>query len=146
MFNSILVVCVGNICRSPVGERLLRQALPALDVTSAGIQALVGKPADKTASEVAATHGLSLHGHEARQFTPDLGKAHDLILVMEPGHKREIARVAPQLAGRVMLFDKWTGDTGIADPYLRSKEFHEKTFAALSEAALAWARRLAPKE
>ena len=146
MFNSILVVCVGNICRSPVGERLLRQALPALEVTSAGIQALVGKPADKAASKVAAEHGLSLHGHEARQFTPDLGKAHDLILLTEPGHKREIARVAPQLAGRVMLFDKWTGDRGIADPYLRSREFHEKTFAALSEAALAWARRLAPKE
>jgi len=65
---------------------------------------------------------------------------------MEPGHKREIARVAPQLAGRVMLFDKWTGDKGIADPYLRSKEFHERTFAALSDAAQGWAGRLAPKE
>jgi protein-tyrosine phosphatase len=146
MFNTILVVCVGNICRSPVGERLLRQALPELEVTSAGIQALVGKPADKTASEVAAAHGLSLHGHSARQFTAALGAGHDLILVMEPGHKREISRMAPQLAGRVMLFDKWTGEKGIADPYLRSTEFHEKTFAALSDAAQAWARRLAPKE
>lgn len=146
MFNSILVVCVGNICRSPVGERLLRQLLPELEVTSAGIHALVGKPADKTASEVAAEHGLSLHGHEARQFTAHLGAAHDLILVMEQGHKREIARVAPQLAGRVMLFDKWSGERGIADPYLRSKDYHERTFAALSEAAQGWATRLAPKE
>lgn len=146
MFKAILVVCVGNICRSPVGERLLRQALPELEVSSAGIQALVGKPADQAASKVAAEHGLSLHGHEARQFTAHLGAAHDLILVMEPGHKREIARVAPQLAGRVMLFDKWTGDKGIADPYLRSRDFHEKTFAALSEAAAAWARRLGPTE
>ena len=146
MFNSVLVVCVGNICRSPVGERLLRQALPELDVTSAGIQALVGKPADKTASQVAAAHGLSLHGHEARQFTPALGTAHDLILVMEPGHKREIARIAQHLAGRVMLYDKWTSNSGIADPYLRSVEFHEKTFAALSEAAQGWADRLAPRE
>jgi protein-tyrosine phosphatase len=146
MFNSILVVCVGNICRSPVGERLLRQALPELEVTSAGINALVGKPADKTASEIAAMHDLSLHGHQARQFTAAIGASHDLILVMEQGHKREIARVAPQLAGRVMLFDKWTGDKGIADPYLRSKDFHEKTFAALSDAAQGWARRLAPKE
>jgi protein-tyrosine phosphatase len=54
--------------------------------------------------------------------------------------------MAPQLAGRVMLFDKWTGEIGIADPYLRPIEFHEKTFTALSEAAEAWARRLAPKE
>lgn len=146
MFNSILVVCVGNICRSPVGERLLRQLLPELEVTSAGIQALVGKPADKTASEVAAAHGLSLHGHEARQFSATMGAAHDLILVMEQGHKREIARVAPQLAGRVMLFDKWTGERGISDPYLRTKDYHERTFASLSEAAQGWAKRLAPKE
>lgn len=146
MFKSILVVCVGNICRSPVGERLLRQALPEIDVSSAGINALVGKPADKTASAVAAENNLSLHGHTARQFTAALGAEHDLILVMEPGHKREIARAAPQLAGRVMLFDRWTKNEGIADPYLRSKDIHEKTFAALSDAALAWARLLAPKE
>ncbi len=146
MFNSVLVVCVGNICRSPLGERLLRQALPDLEVTSAGINALVGKPADRTASKVAAAHGLSLHGHRARQFTSEIGTAHDLILVMEPGHKREIYRIAQHLDGRVMLFDKWTGDSGIADPYLRSVEFHEKTYAAIDAAAQAWAARLAPRE
>ena len=146
MFNSVLVVCVGNICRSPLGERLLRQALPELEVTSAGINALVGKPAAKTASQVAAAHGLSLHGHRARQFSSEIGTAHDLILVMEPGHKREVARIAQHLAGRVMLFDKWTGDRGIADPYLKPHKFHEKTYQAISEAAQAWAVRLAPKE
>ncbi|MFA9231998.1 MAG: protein tyrosine phosphatase, partial [Microgenomates group bacterium] len=46
MFNSILVVCVGNICRSPVGERVLQAALPNLIVSSAGVAALVGNPAD----------------------------------------------------------------------------------------------------
>ena len=146
MFSSVLVVCVGNICRSPLGERLLRQALPELNVSSAGIEALVGKPADATASAVAAAHGLSLHGHVAQQFTPRLGNAHDLILVMEPGHKREIARIAQHLTGRVMLFDKWTSNRGIADPYLKPHKFHEKTYQAISEAAQAWADRLAPKE
>ncbi|MFU8862294.1 MAG: low molecular weight phosphotyrosine protein phosphatase [Rhodobacterales bacterium] len=146
MFNSVLVVCVGNICRSPLGERLLRQALPDLEVTSAGINALVGKPADKTTSKVAAEHGLSLHGHVARQFTADIGVAHDLILVMEPGHKREIARVAHHLDGRVMLFDKWTTERGIADPYLKPIEFHETIYTAISAAAHEWAKRLAPRE
>ena len=42
MFNSILVVCVGNICRSPTGERLLQQLLPEKEITSAGVGALVG--------------------------------------------------------------------------------------------------------
>ena len=43
MFNKILVVCVGNICRSPTAERLLKNYQPALTVDSAGLGALVGK-------------------------------------------------------------------------------------------------------
>ena len=47
MFEKILVVCVGNICRSPTGERLLRERLPGRDIRSAGVSALVDKPADQ---------------------------------------------------------------------------------------------------
>ncbi|MCI4181712.1 protein tyrosine phosphatase, partial [Dickeya dianthicola] len=45
MFNSILVICEGNICRSPTGERLLQQVLPGKTVVSAGWRAMAGKPA-----------------------------------------------------------------------------------------------------
>ncbi|HII0070531.1 TPA: protein tyrosine phosphatase, partial [Klebsiella variicola] len=41
MFNSILVVCTGNICRSPIGERILKQLLPTMQVDSAGTAALI---------------------------------------------------------------------------------------------------------
>ena len=54
MFNNILVVCVGNICRSPTAERLLQRYHPELKVESAGLGALVGKGADPTAISVAA--------------------------------------------------------------------------------------------
>ena len=140
--HKILVVCVGNICRSPLGERLLQQALPDIEISSAGLGALVGKPADTLATEVAANKGVSLDGHSARQFTPDLASGQDLILVMEPGHKHEIARISPHLSGRVMLFDQFTGAKGIADPYRRSKEFHELVFQQVSAASVAWAARL----
>jgi protein-tyrosine phosphatase len=142
MFRTILVVCVGNICRSPVGERLLAAGLPDLSVSSAGLGALVGHAADETAQEVAQAHGLSLEGHVARQFSVDLGQAQDLILVMEPGHKREIIRIAPHLSGKTMLFDQWTGGAGIADPYRRSREFHEHVFESISKAAETWISRL----
>ena len=59
MFNKILVVCVGNICRSPTGERLLKNYQPALTVDSAGLGALVGKGADERAANVALDHTLS---------------------------------------------------------------------------------------
>lgn len=149
MFHSVLVTCVGNICRSPLGERLLTVRLAergsAITVASAGIAALAGHGADETASEVAVAHGISLEGHIARQFTREIGLAHDLILVMEPGHRREIARAAPDLSGRVMLFDHWRGGKGIADPYQRSRAFHEEVFAQIDAAATDWAAKLAPR-
>lgn len=143
MIESILVVCVGNICRSPIGERVLQAALPQARVTSAGLGALVGHSADATASEVAAAHGVSLDGHLARQFTAELGTTQDLILVMEPGHRQNIGQIAPQLLGKTMLFDHWLGAKGIDDPYKLSREFHELTFAKITEAGQSWAKRLA---
>lgn len=143
--NTILVVCVGNICRSPVGERILAGLLPNAKVTSAGIGALVGHGADDTAAEVAEARGISLSGHVARQFTNRIGEENDLILVMEEGHRREIAKQAPHLRGRLMLFDHWSGGAGIPDPYKLSQDFHETTFDLISTAAGAWATRLAKK-
>lgn len=46
MFDSILIVCTGNICRSPIGERLLRRALPNKKIDSAGVGALIDHAAD----------------------------------------------------------------------------------------------------
>lgn len=142
MLNSVLVVCVGNICRSPVGERLLGARLRDFRVASAGINALEGHAADARMSEVARGAGLSLDGHLAQQFSAQLGAQFDLILVMEAGHKREILQTAPELSGRIMLFDHWTGADGIRDPYRQEKAVHTKVFEDISTAADAWAARL----
>lgn len=145
MIKTVLVVCVGNICRSPLGERLLQSHAPHLSVTSAGIGALVGKSADETASDVAEARGVSLDGHVARQFDATLGQTADLILVMEAGHKAQIARDTPQLSGKTMLFDHWVGANGIPDPYRRSAEFHGLVYDQVEAAAKAWAGKLASK-
>ena len=142
LIKSVLVVCIGNICRSPVGERVLQIALPDIIVTSAGLGALVGYSADAVANAVAKKHGINLEGHEAQQFTSALGVKQDLILVMEPGHRLEIGRIAPQLLGKTMLFDHWVGGKGIADPYRASHEFHELTFKKIEAAGIAWAKQL----
>jgi protein-tyrosine phosphatase len=60
MFDSILVVCTGNICRSPIGERYLRNLLPDKKIDSAGTGALIEHAADNSAIKVAQIHGLSL--------------------------------------------------------------------------------------
>lgn len=142
LVRKVLVICVGNICRSPVGEHLLRQMVSGLNVESVGLGAMVGQPADALAAEVAAANRVSLEGHVARQFTQELGGAHELLLVMEPSQKRAIARLAPHLSGRTLLFDQWTGMQGIADPYRRSRDFHEGVFQLIRAASVAWAERL----
>lgn len=111
-------------------------------ISSAGIAALVGHPADDDATAVAKANGISLDGHAARQFTRDLGANHGLVLVMEPGHKREIIKTAPDLSGRILLFDQWTNAKGIADPYRRSRTFHEEVFVQIEAAATSWAEKL----
>jgi protein-tyrosine phosphatase len=143
VIGSVLVVCIGNICRSPVGERVLQAQLPKITVTSAGLGALVGHDADETARDVAAQNGVSLDGHIARQFTAELAATQDLILVMEPKHRQEIGRIAPHLLGKTMLYDHWTEAKGIADPYRLSREFHELTYVKIEAAGKAWAARLA---
>jgi protein-tyrosine phosphatase len=142
MFKSVLVVCTGNICRSPVGERALAALCPHLTVTSAGIGALVGKGVDKNAAAVARAHNVNVEGHAARQITPEILAMHDLVLVMGPEHRQYIRENFPQASGKTMMFDKWERDEGIEDPYLQSVEFHELVFSEIDKSARSWARRL----
>ncbi|AFR02731.1 protein tyrosine phosphatase [Pectobacterium brasiliense] len=142
MFDSILVVCVGNICRSPTGERLLKQALPEKKIVSAGLGALVGKPADATATEVANQHNLSLEGHQAQQLTSTLCRQFDLILVMEKEHIDGVCRIAPEVRGKTMLFGRWSEQQEIADPYRKSREAFEFVYLQLEQSAQKWAQAL----
>lgn len=147
MFKSVLVVCVGNICRSPVGERLLRAALPKLNIASAGLAAMVGEGADEVAQAASAEKGIDLSGHIARMMTPELGADYDLILVMEKSHRNEIARRMPQLVGRTMLFGQWIdGGADVPDPYKRPREMHDRTVSLIQRAGDEWIARLKAKE
>lgn len=142
MFNKILVVCVGNICRSPTGERLLKHYQPALTVESAGLGALVGKGADATATSVAEDHQLSLAGHSARQLTGRMCREYDLILVMEKRHIAALCEIAPEMRGKVMLFGHWDGEREIPDPYRKSREAFEAVYTLLDRSARQWAQAL----
>lgn len=145
MFDSILVVCTGNICRSPIGERLLRQRVPGKRITSAGILGLEGNPADVGAREVAWRHGISLEGHRARRLTPQLMRESDLILVMEPAHLRFISSMAPEIRGKSLLFGQWLEPQDIPDPYRKSHEAFDYVFGLLGKASQEWAHRLSQK-
>ena len=145
MFNSILVVCTGNICRSPTGERLLRQLLPNKKIDSAGTGALKGHAADATACLVAEKHHLSLADHQGQQFTRQLAQQYDLILVMEKHHQEEVSTIAPEARGKTMLFAHWLKGKQIPDPYRQSQEAFEHVYQLIEQAAQAWATKLGTK-
>lgn len=142
MFDKILVVCVGNICRSPSAEYLLKKLLPNKEIASAGLAALVGKPADKMASLIAQDHGTSLAGHQAQQLTADLCRDFDLILVMEQGHIAAVTDIAPAVHGKTMLLGHWLAKQEIPDPYRQSKEAFEHTYQLIEKSTAAWAKKL----
>ena len=127
MFQNILIVCVGNICRSPAAEALLAHKLEGkgLTISSAGIGALVGNPMDKTAHEVLNDHGVEHTAHRARQVDSEMLHRADLILVMEQSHIQHIRQIAPEVHGKTFLLGKWLDDTEIPDPYRQSKPAFE---------------------
>ncbi len=129
MFERVLIVCTGNICRSPLAEAALAARLRArhvrCGVTSAGIAALVGSPADAVAQELARARGYDLSGHRARQLTPEMALSADLVLVMEADQQRQIELLAPAARGRVHRIGRF-GGFDVADPYQRGRPAFER--------------------
>jgi len=142
MFDSILVVCVGNICRSQIAARLLRKALPTKKIDSAGIGALVDHSADQSAIVVAEKYNLSLEGHHATQFTAQLGRQYDLILVMERKHIEKITSIAPEVRGKTMLLGQWLDKKEIPDPYRQSKEAFEFVYQLIDQSCQRWVEKI----
>lgn len=87
----LLFVCTGNTCRSPLAEALARRliaerALVDIEVSSAGTSAWPDAPASDGSLLVAMEHGIDLSAHRARQLSPEIVSASDLILAMGPHH------------------------------------------------------------
>jgi protein-tyrosine phosphatase len=143
MLNRILVLCTGNICRSPVAEAMLNAHLAGKIVESAGLGALVDAPADATAAELAADAGLDVSQHCARQATTSMFRQADLILVMSESQKARVSELDPSSSGKTMLVGHWLpGRPEIPDPYRKSREAFVHVHHRLEEAVNAWVLRL----
>ena len=136
------MVCVGNICRSPTGEALLKQLVPECEVRSAGVQAVVGKSADDQAKSIAGKYGVGMENHIARQLDAAMCHEADLILVMETSHIRAVDKICPTARGKIMLFGQWLPNKEIADPYRKSDEMFELVYQQTETAAQKWAEKL----
>lgn len=99
---SILVVCTGNICRSPMAEGFLRRELQerfpegGLDVVSAGTIGWEGSPAVGESIEAASERGVDIREHRARVLEPELILDADLVIGMTTEHSDATAAMVPQ--------------------------------------------------
>ncbi len=141
---SLLFVCLGNICRSPLAEGAFRGAAKAAgldaDCDSCGTAAYhVGNPPDPRSIETAARHGVDIGSLQARQLCADDFKRFTQIFAMDHQNLANIEAVKPEgaTAEISLLMDAVEGREGaaIADPYYDGEEHFQFTWDDVSAAA-----------
>ncbi|MFF2371033.1 low molecular weight phosphatase family protein [Agromyces sp. NPDC058110] len=110
---NVLVVCTGNICRSPVAEQVLTARLHAVgldgvQVSSAGTGALVGSPMTPEAAALSVRYGADPSGHLARQLTASLVQDADLVLTATRQHRARVAELVPRAARRAFTLREFS--------------------------------------
>jgi protein-tyrosine phosphatase len=133
----VLFVCLGNICRSPTAEGVLRHLAAkeapelALDIDSAGTADYhIGAPPDPRSQHAALKRGIDISGLQARQVAADDFARFDLILAMDAENLRELRALQPRNSrAAVRLFLDYARDLGlrdVPDPYYRDAAAFEE--------------------
>lgn len=124
VMKRILVVCTGNVCRTPMAKALIEREIgragldDRVSVDSAGTYALVGGGASGGSVQAMADRGLDISEHLGKQITAELVAQADLILVMEERHRRQIFVTWPRALAKTFLLGEMAGEhADVADPY-----------------------------
>src|SRR5437764_7575335 len=144
--KTILFVCTGNVCRSPMAEGILRHALQGRGdyrVMSAGLGAMEGQPPSPYAVQAVRELGIDISGQRSRMLTPDLIQQADYIFGMTHSHIDTVMLLYPQAAEKTFLlreFDETLDifEKDISDPiggsyevYLSCRDQIEQGIASL---------------
>ncbi len=127
---TILFVCTGNICRSPMAEALFRaraeRAGDSVNVESAGTWGMDGEPASAFARDVLAQRGISLDSHIARTVTREILERAAVVIVMTRSHRDALAAEFPLVRPKIHLMSQLNGiEYDIADPYGKPRAAYE---------------------
>ncbi len=151
--SQILVLCHGNICRSPLAERLFRtrlrdRGIDDVSIESAGFVERDGRASPAAAVEAAEGFGVDLTGHASTHATEDLLQASDLILLMDAYNYTLLRRYHRERVQKACFLKSFTDgdDYEISDPYDASIEEFERVYQEIADAICAFVDRLEARE
>ena len=147
--QNVLMVCHGNIIRSPFAARVVKQAVNgsrSLSVASAGLEAVAGRPAHPTAIQLATARHIDLGGHAATRITPELVAKSDLIFVMDIRQLVTLRRRYPEAGPRTFLLTCLAPNTPleIADPVDGNDAVFHRCFQHITRATDPLIRAFSP--
>lgn len=145
MPTPIMMVCAGNICRSPFAEFYLRKQLEEKgiegEVFSRGLLLMQGKKVPEKGLKIGMEFGVDMTEHISQALlAPDMDRA-GLVLVMEPDQRVHLMKKRPEHVGKVMLLSQPCGGQPIDDPMNRSEETFRRVYGEISACIDAWIAR-----
>ncbi|UPQ79241.1 low molecular weight phosphotyrosine protein phosphatase [Flavobacterium azooxidireducens] len=154
MPTRILMVCLGNICRSPLAEGILASKLPKNDflVDSAGTGHWhVGNPPDKRSILTAEKNGIDITNQRGKLFKPSFFKEYDYIYVMDTNNYADVIKMAKnedeKMKVQLILDELFPGENvDVPDPYHGIQSNFDQVFEMLDEACDSIANKLLEKK
>ncbi|MFM0155330.1 low molecular weight protein-tyrosine-phosphatase [Paraburkholderia sediminicola] len=142
MIKNILVVCEGNICRSPMAQGLLASHLPKVRVMSAGLAALAGRPADPIAVQLMEAKGVDISGHIAAALSLEHVRLAQLILAMTQAQRKSIELMYPFTKGKVYRMAEHEA-IDVVDPYRKGMAVFQASLDQIESGLARWLHSIA---
>lgn len=143
--SPIMMICAGNMCRSPFAEYYMRQKLQQAGVESEcfsrGLLAMPGRKVPSTALQVGLEFGIDMRDHVSQTLlAPDVDRA-AMIMVMEMGQRNHLSKMRPASIGKIFLLSLPHGGKKIADPMGKDEAHFRQIYEEIVVNVDAWLQR-----